>query len=106
MYIPFREQILLIDGAIFMRYPAEVLQEIEKFLGINPYYQSDMFKINKETGLFCLDMNNGCMGIHKGRIHTKVSEEYLRILRNFYQPYDEDLIELTNRTFSWMEQKV
>ena len=98
----FRDQILLIDGQKLVQVPWKILQEIETFLNITPYFKQRHFIQSNQTGLYCFK-RQGCMGKNKGTHHTSISSKHMELLKDFYRKHNEQLRDMTNRTFSWME---
>ncbi len=98
-YFPLR-QIKFIDGTKFKQNPVPMLQEIEDFLGIPKYVQERHFK-KSDKGFYCINSKTGCMPKSKGRKHPVVEQRILKVLYDFYQPWNEDFFKLLSRTFDW-----
>ncbi|KAL4233479.1 Sulfotransferase [Mactra antiquata] len=97
------KQIHIVDGDEFALNPVKELQELERFLGIKPYFTKSHFALVKERGFFCLKRPNGveCLEKGKGRAHPNVSPAILSMLRIFFTPYNEELFALMGRRLDW-----
>lgn len=102
------EQILVVNGDRLIHDPVPELQEAEKFLGVRPYFQKDMFVYNKEKGFFCWKRVIAksrevpyCLGSGKGRDHPVISETTKAKLRNFFSPHNQRFYSLVHQDFGW-----
>ncbi|XP_003726947.2 heparan sulfate glucosamine 3-O-sulfotransferase 1 [Strongylocentrotus purpuratus] len=97
-----RDQILVLDGEQLILEPYQIMQKVEKFLGIEPYFLPENFHFNVQKRFYCLSQPiYACMKPSKGRVHPSVSDEIVDKLKQFYTPYNIELEELLNQTFSW-----
>ena len=99
------QQIHIVDGDMFVKNPFEELKRIEKHLGLEPWFSTDMFQYNKNKGFYCYKRphNNRevCMPPRKGREHPEVREEVRVKLRTFFRPYNHMLYEMADKNFTW-----
>lgn len=122
-YFPMR-QIHLVDGENLITNPQAELRQIELFLGLEPFIQPEHFIFNPQKGFYCmarpvtnsssgynragrnrrmLDVSKDsiCLSKSKGRKHVAVRKETIETLEQFYEPYNEYLFSITNRSFDW-----
>ena len=89
----FQDQILLLDGDVFVEEPVKVLNEIEEFLGIPSYFTKDHFDFSGRKGFPCFKLDeesrSQCMSKGKARDHPELNEESLAYLRNYFKPIVE-----------------
>ena len=97
------DQIHVIDGDTFGKYPWKELSLVEKFLNIDPYLSEDRFSFNAEKGFYCLKTSSGeaCLGKDKGRTHPDVNPTSIEKLKQFYRPHNEELFKMLNKKFEW-----
>lgn len=97
------DQILVLDGEKFMSNPVPTCQQVEKFLGLHPYIDESHFVFNRKKKFFCKKIRGRsvCMGENKGRKHTKVEQDLLEKLHEFYRPHNDIFFKMVNYTFSW-----
>ena len=100
-----KSQILILDGDAFITDPVPQLNRVERFLGLQPVITNEDFIFDKEKGFFCRRENgkSKCMPNYKGRPHPKVQLKYLKVLQEFYKPYNEKFYSLAGTRFNWTE---
>nr|XP_054758597.1 heparan sulfate glucosamine 3-O-sulfotransferase 1-like [Lytechinus pictus] len=97
-----RDQILVLDGEQLILEPYQIMQKTEKFLGIETYFSPEHFHFDVKKRFYCLSKPMSvCMKSSKGRMHPSISDEIVEKLKQFYMPYNIELEELLNQTFSW-----
>jgi hypothetical protein len=104
-YFP-KEQILVCDGDNFIRNPYEEMLKVEKFLNLKPFYQKEHFFYDNNKGFFCLnkDLNNTkieCMKENKGQPHPPVSDDVIEKLKEYYEPYNQELFDMLGVERFW-----
>ena len=106
-YFPL-EQILIVDGDMLIKDPVVELKKVEKFLGVDAYFSSDMFYFNATKGFHCWrkTIKNGklvpnCLGSSKGRQHPKLSDGTEQRLVEFFDPHNRRFFNLIKRKFDW-----
>ena len=104
-YFP-RDQILVLDGEQFIKDPVPGLQEVEKFLGVNPHVSKDHFmfvKTKGPNGFYCKKYNGkpACMAGYKGRSHPYISESVLTRLYKFYKPHNKMFYNIVGQSYGW-----
>ena len=104
-----RERLLILDGQAFAQNPFETMQSIERFLELPPFFRKEHFRINTDTGYFCPHVQErpekGCSNPRiKGRKHPTVNGDILKLLYDFYRPYNLKLAEEFGLDFPWLFQ--
>ena len=96
----FQDQILLLDGDVFVEEPVKVLNEIEEFLGIPSYFTKDHFDFSGRKGFPCFKLDeesrSQCMSKGKARDHPDLSEERLTYLQMVLGQVKQKLEEITD----------
>ena len=97
------EQIHVVDGNTFGKYPWKELALVENFLNIDPYLSEDKFSFNATKGFYCLKTSSGeaCLGKNKGRTHPDVNSTLIEKLKQFYRPHNEELFKMLDKRFEW-----
>ena len=104
------DQIHIVDGDKFSKYPVPELRKIETFLNIDHYFTDEMFVFNSTKGFYCLKKTDirwspepfmQCLSKGKGRQHPKVSAQVIQRLRSIFLPHNERFFNLTGRHFEW-----
>ena len=102
------DDIHVVDGDAFIKYPLPELKMVEEFLGVKPLFTDSMFYFNKTKGFYCWDRrlendvdDDYCLGSGKGRTHPQVSTEIVQRLRSFYEPHNNRFYEMVHRNFAW-----
>lgn len=107
-YFP-REQIHFISGEELVKNPVNEIQPVEKFLGLKPFIDENLFYYNETKGFLCLAPaahngkgdRSGCLSQSKGRPHPAVDENIVALLRDFYRPLNEEFYRAVGRNFGW-----
>ena len=90
----FQNQILLLDGDVFVEEPVKILNKIEEFLGIPHYFTNYHFDFSGRKGFPCFKLDeesrSQCMSKGKARDHPELNEESLNYLRNHFKPIVEE----------------
>ncbi|KPP76730.1 hypothetical protein Z043_103903 [Scleropages formosus] len=77
-YFP-SSQLLIIDGQQLRNDPAAVMDEVQKFLGVSPYYNySQALTFDPQKGFWCQLLEGGktkCLGKSKGRKYPSMDTE-------------------------------
>ena len=102
-YFPLK-QIHVVSGEQLVKDPAAVVRAIESFLNLEHLITEEAFYVNETKGFPCAkkdDGKSGCLGAGKGRRHPNIREDIVKMLRNFYQPFNEELFRVVGRHFNW-----
>lgn len=97
------------DRLIYDPFPE--IRKVEKFLGLSPFIRPDNFIYNSTKGFYCAKINGTsewhiekCLNESKGRPHPDVEPRVIKILRNFYAPYNQEFYRMTGTDFGWPEE--
>ncbi|XP_006820904.1 heparan sulfate glucosamine 3-O-sulfotransferase 2-like [Saccoglossus kowalevskii] len=104
-YFP-KTQIHLADGNDFKLDPVSEIQKIETFLGLPNFVQQKHLDFTRSKFYCIIFPRLRCPQLRiKGREHPTLPDEDLAKLYDFYRPYDIELQQLFNRTFSWISNE-
>ena len=103
-------QILVLDGERFSAQPVEILQQVENFLGVPPFFSETSFVFDEKKGFFCANISSrpdsSCMSRAKGRTHPIIEPEVLEKVTDYYRPYNIQLATLLRtkgyEPFPWL----
>ena len=101
-----KEQMCYIDGDVFVSDPLKEIQLLEECLKLEHYFSDRNFVYDKGRGFYCFQSSNSannsvCMNKSKGRKHPNITEHIVKMLRNYFQPWNNLLPNLTGRSTSW-----
>ncbi|GFO42045.1 sulfotransferase [Plakobranchus ocellatus] len=112
-----RGQIIVLSEEALEFNPAEMMHQVETFLGLKSAFTKDAFIFNRQKGFYCLNVNNsrykviskhiktdprtGCFSKSKGRAHPQVDSALFKNLVILAQPYNEKLFRLIQKRFEW-----
>lgn len=97
-------QILVVDGNNLERDPAQELNKVEDFLGIDTYFKNDKFHFSVTKGKYCLVNKNNktkCLGPGKGRAHPDIRESVRSVLVKYFSALNQKFFAMINRQFDW-----
>ncbi|XP_038064487.1 heparan sulfate glucosamine 3-O-sulfotransferase 2-like [Patiria miniata] len=80
------------------------MKNVEKFLGLKPFFKKDMFYYNREIHAPCMKVEpRPCPAKSTPGFLPKAdpSPEVVEKLRDFYRPYNQEFEKLTQMKFSW-----
>jgi [heparan sulfate]-glucosamine 3-sulfotransferase 5 len=92
-----RAQILIINGDQLITDPLSQINRVQDFLGIERRLNHENFYFNKTKGFYCLRTEMGdkkCLKETKGRMHPKVNERSISILRKFFVEHNQKFYDL------------
>ncbi|KAL4640369.1 bifunctional heparan sulfate N-deacetylase/N-sulfotransferase 4-like [Arapaima gigas] len=94
-------QLLIIDGQQLRNDPAAVMDEVQKFLGVSPYYNySQALTFDPQKGFWCQLLEGGktkCLGKSKGRKYPSMDTESRVFLSRYYRDHNVELSKLLHR---------
>uniref|UniRef100_A0A8C9RT65 [heparan sulfate]-glucosamine N-sulfotransferase n=2 Tax=Scleropages formosus TaxID=113540 RepID=A0A8C9RT65_SCLFO len=94
-------QLLIIDGQQLRNDPAAVMDEVQKFLGVSPYYNySQALTFDPQKGFWCQLLEGGktkCLGKSKGRKYPSMDTESRAFLSRYYKDHNVELSKLLHR---------
>ncbi|XP_026903618.1 heparan sulfate glucosamine 3-O-sulfotransferase 3A1 [Acinonyx jubatus] len=99
-------QMLFVSGERLISDPAGELGRVQDFLGLKRIITDKHFYFNKTKGFPCLKKAEGsskphCLGKTKGRTHPEIDREVVRLLREFYRPFNLKFYQMTGQDFGW-----
>ncbi|KAM5232180.1 bifunctional heparan sulfate N-deacetylase/N-sulfotransferase 4 isoform 2-T2 [Hipposideros larvatus] len=107
-------QLLIIDGQQLRSDPATVMDEVQKFLGVTPYYNySEALTFDPQKGFWCQLLEGGktkCLGRSKGRKYPPMGPEARAFLSSYYRDHNVELSKLLHRLGqplpAWLRQEL
>nr|KAG5713503.1 hypothetical protein BaRGS_025051 [Batillaria attramentaria] len=105
-YFP-RKQFHFVSGEQLISNPAQVMAEVQEFLGLKPYITEKHFYMNATRGFPCLvkypetNSKPHCLGKTKGRRHPNVDPHVIERLRDFYRPFNAKFYQMVGQNFAW-----
>ncbi|XP_064193581.1 bifunctional heparan sulfate N-deacetylase/N-sulfotransferase 4 [Anguilla rostrata] len=107
-------QLLIIDGQQLRSDPAAVMDEVQKFLGVSPYYNySQALTFDPQKGFWCQLLEGGrtkCLGKSKGRKYPAMDAESRAFLSRYYRDHNVELSKLLHRLGqplpSWVREEL
>ncbi|KAG9480257.1 hypothetical protein GDO78_011979 [Eleutherodactylus coqui] len=107
-------QLHIVDGQQLRTDPANVMDEIQKFLGVSPYYNyTEALTFDSHKGFWCQLLEEGktkCLGKSKGRRYPPMDVECRAFLSSYYQDHNVELSKLLHRLGqplpSWLRQEL
>jgi len=103
-----RDQMLVIDGNDLYTNPAEIMLNVQEFVGLEALIQPEHFVFNEDRGLYCLNLTpelNTCSKLAetKGRtIRRHLSPSASAKLEKLFAPFDTYLADLAeHKPFNW-----
>ena len=102
-------QICFVNGDTLRTNPVLLMNKLETCLGLPSYITSNNFVYNKERKLYCfvIDNNVMCPSVsRKGRPHPKITRRTADILMKFFEPYNQELYEITGEDYGWDDNYV
>ncbi|XP_070569925.1 heparan sulfate glucosamine 3-O-sulfotransferase 1-like [Ptychodera flava] len=98
-------QIHAVDAELFKSDIVSEMQRLEKFLEVPAYFNASHFHFNPESKVYCLTFPiKICPSAVHGGTSRTVDEQVLRVLGEFYRPYNRHLSKLLNRDFTWNKE--
>ena len=97
-------RIHIVDGDKFRENPLPQMKAVENYLGLKSYFNDETFFFDKEKGFYCYKIDGNvtrCLGESKGRPHPQININVLNQVRNYFQPFNEELYKMIGRTFNW-----
>ena len=108
-YFPLN-QILFIETMDLAKNPLKPLRELETFLGVRPYFNSENVYFNATRGFFCVklsykDKGYNCAGSNKGREHPQLYDTTYNMLKEYFDPLNKKLFKTIGQEFNWTTVK-
>ncbi|KAJ8918343.1 hypothetical protein NQ315_008036 [Exocentrus adspersus] len=88
----------IIDGEELKSNPVDVMNELQKFLKITPFFNyTEHLRFDPKKGFFCQVVNGDhtkCLGRSKGRQYPPMEEKSLKYLQRYYLSHNTALVKL------------
>lgn len=112
-YYPSR-QLYIIDGDSLKNNPLDVMDKVQKFLGLQQYYDyGQVLRYDPKKGFYCQilsDTKTKCLGGGKGRQYPPMDEKSEAYLRQFYHKHNIALSHLLEKINvprpAWLEEEL
>ncbi|GAB6028457.1 hypothetical protein CHUAL_002617 [Chamberlinius hualienensis] len=95
------QQLMIIDGEMLKTDPVGVMNKLQRFLKIKPFFDySDHLRYDPKKGFFCQVLNGDktkCLGKSKGRQYSPMDAASEKYLQAFYQSHNVALSKLLTR---------
>lgn len=107
-----RSKLHFVSGETLISAPWEELFAVQKFLNISVSITKEDFWYNETKKFYCMSntkrhgkisFNPKCLGQTKGRKHPDINQQTIKILRDFYKPYNQEFYKMVDRNFGWPE---
>lgn len=92
------QSVHIIDGEELKSNPVEIMNELQKFLKITPFFNyTDHLRFDKKKGFYCQVVKGDstkCLGRSKGRQYPPMEEKSLKYLQRYYLSHNTALVKL------------
>ena len=98
------EQMCFVDGDIFTINPHREVHELEECMGIQHFFTEENFVFDPSRKHFCFQVSGKhCMKKSKGREHPSIRSDVVMKMKEYFQPWNEQLLELTGRRWLFLQ---
>ena len=103
-------QFHIIDVLELAKQPVKPLKELEKFLGVSSYFDSDTVYFNETRGFHCVKAYGKpgkfiCGVPNKGRQHPQLSDTTYNLLKEYFDPLNEQFFKAIGKEYDWTTTK-
>lgn len=95
------QQVHIIDGEQLRLNPIDVMNELQRFLKIQPPFDySNHLRYDPKKGFFCQaigEKRNKCLGKSKGRQYPSMDERSAKLLQRYYLSHNTALVKLLKK---------
>lgn len=101
------DELHFVSGEGLVKNPYKEIKAVETFLGLETFFTKMNFKFVRQKAFPCFvpDVSDAgksfCLPPNKGRQHVQVQTRTLRLLREFYQPFNKQFYAKVRRNFNW-----
>ena len=91
-------QTCFVDGGALVKQPYSVVKKLETCLELRDFITPNHFYFDEKKGYYCPVNKEGnpvCLGQSKGRTHPNIDKDVEIKLKNFFQPYNKELYNIT-----------
>lgn len=108
------KQLHIVDGAILRSNPVQVMDGIQRFLGVTPIFNyTQALTFDEGKGFWCQRIEASrpkCLGKSKGRKYPEMAAETRAFLADYYREHNVELLRLLNRLGltlpSWLREEL
>ncbi|KAG5262946.1 hypothetical protein AALO_G00280750 [Alosa alosa] len=94
-------QLLVVDGVLLRSNPVQVMDGVQKFLGVTPHYNyTQALMFDESKGFWCQRLDGArsrCLGKSKGRKYPDMPAETRALLSGHYREQNLELLRLLSR---------
>ncbi|RWS12531.1 Bifunctional heparan sulfate N-deacetylase/N-sulfotransferase-like protein [Dinothrombium tinctorium] len=106
------QQLMIIDGEELKADPVSVMNRLQRFLKIEPFFDyKEHLRFDPRKGFFCQVTKRNdtkCLGRSKGRLYSPMDPKSEKFLQAFYMPHNVALSKLLTRLHQpippWLEE--
>ena len=104
------KQFYIVDGSELETDPLKQLTELETFLGVNAYFNTDNVYFNKTRGEYCVQLyykenEFQCVGSTIERVLPQLSDTTYNLLKEYFDPLNDMLFKTIRKEFNWTTDK-
>ena len=104
------DQFLIIDTIELATEPLKPLKQLETFLGVRSFFNSDNVYLNETRGFYCVksshnERSHTCAASSKGRVHPQFTDRTYNLLKEYFDPLNKKLFKNTGKEFNWTTVK-
>jgi hypothetical protein len=100
-------QILVLDFDDLKKEPRRTLTEVTDFLQLEPVYHNYQRSGEKKEGLLQKKDTDESKKLKSYNVHEykkEIDPNTKAFLRNYFKPFDKEIVEMTGKRFSWMNE--
>ncbi|XP_002739829.1 bifunctional heparan sulfate N-deacetylase/N-sulfotransferase-like [Saccoglossus kowalevskii] len=94
-------QLLILDGELLKNDPVSVMNKVQRYLKIKPFYNYEQhLKFDSKKGFYCQILPEGktkCLGKSKGRNYPIMDSQSQKFLQQYYKQHNIELFKLLSR---------
>ena len=99
-------QFHIIDAGELAKQPLKPLKQLENFLGVRSYFDSDTVYFNETRGFHCVkDYSKEepfrCPRPSKGREHPQLTDSTYNLLKEYFDPLNDKFFKNIGKEFNW-----
>ena len=99
-----RDQMHVVNGDNLIANPYEEIHKVEQFLGVGHKITRDHFVFDKKKKYYCMrtkKSDHSCLTKNKGHQHPPIAPSVIKILTEYFQPWNELFYNQINQNFDW-----
>ncbi|XP_023686036.1 bifunctional heparan sulfate N-deacetylase/N-sulfotransferase 2-like [Paramormyrops kingsleyae] len=107
-------QLLVVDGAVLRSNPVQVMEGVQRFLGVTPIFNyTQVLVFDENKGFWCHRVEGGrpkCLGKSKGRKYPEMAVETRSFLSEYYREHNMKLLKLLKQLGqalpTWLREEI